>query len=1367
MLPNMAQVGPQRDEFLDETNHMTGASQYSIKQGKVCDNLLKAPSERSNLAHANSSHDSISENVENKTTVRTPEDVDASEVVGTLKSFIKYEGSKGVEQNDENLSCLSRASHSDTAVNDYSKDLDSKNYSCSSASVSSLGRQVTRKELPSQQMNFSELPFARLDARNSSKLQGVHCQSQGDKHDVGGSSETSKVHAKLETDADNLASENLPDKAPNFLNEDDQVQINKSVDVQQEAPIGETSGNESDESDAVEHDVKVCDICGDAGREDLLATCSKCIDGAEHTYCMRERLLEVPEGDWLCEECKLAEEAENLNQDSDADGKRVNKISLSRENSVKRLAEDLEGAPAAKRQAIDANVGSPKSSSPGRAASLSRESSFKSIDKGKMQSSSHISYGNHSNSDVSENTCSPVVRKPAALKGTFSKSSSFSSKPKVKLVEKVFPQQPKRARDDTKEDSVRIMGKSMSFKPTSSGRLNAGESKVKMLSPRHSHVHDPKGLKQLKERVPFERKIFGRPDSFGSTVSAPKVDQKLTSRAEMTSKSSVSTNNRDPKVANIDGKPCTLLRSTSSLGRKGVENSVSSAVGASSTNGIQTSERKINQASLRDEPSSSASRIAERSSNYLNGVLQDGLSRISDSTNQGEKLNDSSANFSLKKVPCKKCKEIGHTTESCSVDIAELAGMDIPTSGYSREVTNKGNKLKAAIEAAIRIKPGIRERASQDQFSVSNKEKFFCAVESTQGRGNQTNSSNMKQLTAHLTDAVSAVPSGGCPTTRDWSTNALAMISCILSTTAIPEHKYIWQGEFELHRDGRLPDICGGVQAHLSRLASPKVLQMVNTFANQVTLNEVPRLSTWPTQFHRSGPKEDNIALYFFAKDLESYEKKYKGLLENMIKKDLALKGKFDGVELLIFSSNQLPENCQRWNTLFFLWGVFRGRRVGYSSTPSSSMVPLDNGIPREDHQKIHSPKPLDNESAIKRSDSKAVHSTNSSEKTCSIIDVCDKKVSPLEQISSVTRSNSVKLDNVVDSKPLTRMGGSGIQMPELEGNNQSQQDHSLTGCVLLPKVKSSLQATGARCGSISSEKVQTNDIKGTSTLEGVPAEYPEAGVSCSVKEIDGYPVKVGNSVDDYRCANRPVSGDHKSLQLSHHRPCLDLSEVPMEVSNDTSQKSPWTEVNRTCTESHGEKSKAGFSGIYDTSSSRNQSSSSGGFASRINDLGTCSTFGEKRCDAACEEKVILEDLGTSERFFFHEEFHGGEEFRLGKNTIFGKSSRDGDRVHERVPNLELALGADVKQLNKGILPFFAGMMDNNNIGKPMDKILATDKHTVEVIDKPEEDVSATLSLSLSFPFPDKEQVKPIQKTEQQKHPVNTSLLLFGDLEKK
>ncbi|KAK8628029.1 hypothetical protein V6N13_063741 [Hibiscus sabdariffa] len=119
-------------------------------------------------------------------------------------------------------------------------------------------------------------------------------------------------------------------------------------------------------------------------------------------------------------------------------------------------------------------------------------------------------------------------------------------------------------------------------------------------------------------------------------------------------------------------------------------------------------------------------------------------------------------------------------------------------------------------------------------------------------------------------------------------------------------------GAFQVHRIGKPPEFCGGIQAHLSILASPKVLEVVNTFPLEVPLNEVPRLNTWPTQFHNGGPKEDNIALYFFAKDLESYEKYYKVLMDTMVKNDLALKGNFDGVEFLIFPSNQLPQSCQR-----------------------------------------------------------------------------------------------------------------------------------------------------------------------------------------------------------------------------------------------------------------------------------------------------------------------------------------------------------------------------------------------------------------------------------------------------------------------
>ena len=77
------------------------------------------------------------------------------------------------------------------------------------------------------------------------------------------------------------------------------------------------------------------------------------------------------------------------------------------------------------------------------------------------------------------------------------------------------------------------------------------------------------------------------------------------------------------------------------------------------------------------------------------------------------------------------------------------------------------------------------------------------------------------------------------------------------------------RGCFEVQKSGKLPELRDGIQAHLSTCASPKVLEVVNKFPSKIMLTEVPRLSAWPVLFQDVGPKEDNIALYFFAKDLE------------------------------------------------------------------------------------------------------------------------------------------------------------------------------------------------------------------------------------------------------------------------------------------------------------------------------------------------------------------------------------------------------------------------------------------------------------------------------------------------------------------
>eukprot|EP01018_Ginkgo_biloba_P032220 Gb_18601 [translate_table: standard] len=145
---------------------------------------------------------------------------------------------------------------------------------------------------------------------------------------------------------------------------------------------------------------------------------------------------------------------------------------------------------------------------------------------------------------------------------------------------------------------------------------------------------------------------------------------------------------------------------------------------------------------------------------------------------------------------------------------------------------------------------------------------------------------------------------------------------------ALPEHNFLWQGGFEAWSKENPVSYYDGIQAHASTCADPKVLDAAKKFPSRVQLEEVPRWSTWPVQFQCSRPSEENIALYFFARDIESYERPYRRLLEHMLKNDLALRGNFGGVELLIFPSNQLPEKSQRWNRLLFLWGVFRERKA-------------------------------------------------------------------------------------------------------------------------------------------------------------------------------------------------------------------------------------------------------------------------------------------------------------------------------------------------------------------------------------------------------------------------------------------------------
>ncbi|XP_021899625.1 uncharacterized protein LOC110815951 isoform X1 [Carica papaya] len=1039
-----------------------------------------------------------------------------------------------------------------------------------------------------------------------------------------------------------------------------------------------------------------------------------------------------------------------------------------------------------KRQVIETSTGSQKSSSPTKTGMLSRESSFKSMDKGKTKPANQLFYANLSNNDILETARSPRTGPQLQTpKGTLLKSNSFSTintKPKVKLVDEVVPQKQKGAKEyssiNAKEGPARMMGKSMSFK--SLGRPNGSDSKVKMLSSNFSHTHELKGSKGMKEKSTFERKNLAKLDrSHVCSLTTPKVDQKLTPRGgDAVSLPSVPSN-RESRGLHSDGK----LSTSTKLARNRVEVPLPS-VGA--TNG---SEKTFNQISPKDEPSLTSSWTVERPPGNFNGNPDDGLPRLQESTNQAEKTRDGSISHlrhpiisGSKGLPCQKCKEVCHTVDNCPTDNVWGSGSDISATRNPREEMNKGNKVKAAMKV-VRNMPGFgKNRLDQsDGFSgpgmdaqghlpVSNKLKNSCPAEGTHEVQGSFSSDSYKQATNNekqlaapssetgfaptLGDSDSNVPSVAKQTIRDWSSNSLAAIPLILNISAIPEHEFIWQGLFEVHRGGKPPDLYGGIQAHLSTLASPRVPEAVNKFPGRVPLNEVPRLSTWPAQFHGSGAKEDHIALYFFAKDLNSYEKSYKGLVDSMIKKDLALKGNIDDVELLIFASNQLPENCQRWNTLFFLWGVFRGRRESFSSSFKNPCIRgMDVGSTGKDiSSDVLSQNHCSSKQGVKESSTKAMAS-KAPEKT------------------GLTANGSG--NNQVSSLEQTYLGSEA--RPEVKFTSHSLEEHDCSTFRLEVGSGPSAQTNGTNSGSDGGKKARFH----FSALERTSKKVPPVGnqevavVHVNINEEhtierrgnDGTMVKLESSSEE---DDRQIDAENSLVRdlncwqtRDRKRPHLDLTEP--QTSSGTSHETSWNEIGNAFIdgESVSKKLKTGFSEVYGCNSSRDITSFSDGFESDLRDLRPGSSSGQ-RYKKACDERDIPTDFGGAERYFFPVCSQHVKGFQLGNTSMPLKelSSEDEDQINDAVPSLELALGAERKLPNKGILPFFVGMAEQpTNEGKPPDKVK---------IKEEEEEVSASLSLSLSFPFPDTERtMKPVSKKEQllpERHSVNTSLLLFGSL---
>ncbi|XP_078442882.1 uncharacterized protein LOC144712461 isoform X2 [Wolffia australiana] len=686
-----------------------------------------------------------------------------------------------------------------------------------------------------------------------------------------------------------------------------------------------TLDDECSAPESLEDDVKVCDICGDAGREDLLAICSRCSDGAEHTYCMRVMLDKLPEGDWLCEECSMKDSAlsEAVKPEtpviSSKEPPQIEK-NEKREPSLGQKSSSVQGGSVSDTDAVLPSIGpkvsdtsvkkppakpeltsqtSVKLPETGRKAVLSREGSSKSLDSGKVkplissplpsaiQPSSEPILSRPLGPSPSSSKTSGQQIQPS--RGLLSRSSSIAGlKSKVKpLIENVIlkPQQGTKesVSGELKEDIQRALSKSLSLKNPSPRPLNYTEIISKSQSSTLHRLEETRNQKQKKEKILERNKSFVLNRSMSSSpLTFPSISPKMTTMQT----------------------DCVKASST-------LEQSVSH-----SNDGSENASDKGAKELKKQPPSKSLGNHMVTEGTSLAAVKEDAKT---------EKIKECSTSSSFRPlappprrvIRCQKCNETGHSTQFCSIDKIRVSALKPTGERNSKEVSVKVNKWRDAVDVAF-----SKDRAQKSSLDQSVDTSHIPAPSSVSL--SKPGGSAIKQNT-HICKTgeqdSNSISSQGEDHKQSTSILGASRIS------ALPEHEFIWQGSFELNRSGGLHETCEGFQAHLSSRASPKVSEVVTKFPHRVQLEEVNRLTSWPSQFREKGPTEENIALFFFAKDIKSYKRGYQKLLETMLKNDLALKGNFDGIELLIFPSNKLPLKSQRWNRLFFLWGVFRERR--------------------------------------------------------------------------------------------------------------------------------------------------------------------------------------------------------------------------------------------------------------------------------------------------------------------------------------------------------------------------------------------------------------------------------------------------------
>ncbi|RDY05096.1 hypothetical protein CR513_11091, partial [Mucuna pruriens] len=149
----------------------------------------------------------------------------------------------------------------------------------------------------------------------------------------------------------------------------------------------------------------------------------------------------------------------------------------------------------------------------------------------------------------------------------------------------------------------------------------------------------------------------------------------------------------------------------------------------------------------------------------------------------------------------------------------------------------------------------------------------------------------------------------------------------------LPSSIPTWRGQFQILQTAASSEFSDGFEALPPCIINKKAYKFTSQMPSVLQLELLPALNVLTDVFLDDSPKLQDIALYFFPSEhTERSRKNLYNMLKFMNAEKSMLRSYIDGVELLVFTSNQLDMDSRgvaaAVNTGYFLWGFFRQCKV-------------------------------------------------------------------------------------------------------------------------------------------------------------------------------------------------------------------------------------------------------------------------------------------------------------------------------------------------------------------------------------------------------------------------------------------------------